>query len=38
MKYVIGDPEYFDNVLNSKARLELKVMALPVRPLPMAAP
>ena len=37
LEYVIGGQEFFDDVLDNAARLELTVMAMPVRPLPLAA-
>lgn len=33
----MGDPEFFEDVLDNAAQLELTVMALPARPLPQAA-
>ena len=37
LDYVIGGQEFFDDVLDNAARLELTVMAMPVRSLPLAA-
>ena len=34
---MIGDTEFFEDVLDNAGGLELTVMALPVRPLPLAA-
>ena len=34
---MIGDPEFYEDVLDNAGALELTVMALPVRPLPLAA-
>ena len=33
----MAGPEFFEDVLDNAARLELTVMAMPVRPLPLAA-
>ncbi len=37
LEYVIKGQEFFDDVLDNAAQLELTVMAMPVRPLPLAA-
>ena len=37
LEYVIGDSEFYEDVLDNAGALELTVMALPVRPLPLAA-
>lgn len=36
LEYVMGEPEFFEDVLDNAAQLELTVMAVPVRPLPLA--
>ncbi len=36
LEYVISEPEFFEDVLANAAQLELTVMAMPVRPLPLA--
>lgn len=36
VEYVIGHPDFFNEVLDNAAQLELTVMALPVRPVPLA--
>ena len=36
LEYVMGEPEFFEDVLDNAAQLELTVMAIPVRPLPLA--
>lgn len=36
MEYVIEHPDFFSDVLDNAAQLELTVMALPVRPVPLA--
>ena len=34
---MIGDSEFYEDVLDNADKLELTVMALPVRPMPLAA-
>ena len=36
LQYVMGELEFFEDVLDNAAQLELTVMAMPVRPLPLA--
>jgi len=36
VEYVIEHPDFFNDVLDNAAQLELTVLALPVRPVPLA--